>query len=100
MNVEQLSYLLQRFKCLKQTLINITAVNTVPAKIVKSFPQVYIINTVPIPNLGKHWICVIFHDTLKIDYFDSLGNSPRFYSRDLVKFIDDNSRDGNNFIQK
>lgn len=100
MNAEQLSNLLQRFKCLNETIVNITAVNAVPNKIVKIFPQLYIINTDPIPNPGKYWICVIFHDTLNTDYFDSLGNSPRFYSSELIKFIEDNSRNGYKFIKK
>ena len=100
MNVEQLFHFIDRFKCLKGVQIQITAVNIVPPKIANSFPQVYIINTDPIPNPGKHWICIIFHNTTNIDYFDSLGNSPPFYSGDLITFIDNNSREGYNFIQK
>lgn len=100
MNADQLFNLLRKFKCLNETLVNITAVNALPVKVIKHFPQLRIINTDPIQNPGKHRICVIFHDTSNSDFYDSLGKSPKFYSEKLMKFIEDNSKNECTFIQK
>ena len=92
MNTIQLNSMLNDFDCLKGTIIQITAVNTLPQVITNSFPQIFIVNSDPYPNSGKHWVCVIFYSSSKSEYFDSLGKPPDFYGRNLQSFIDRNSR--------
>lgn len=100
MNTEQLSKLLRKLKCLKETVVDITAINALPDMIVRNFPQLYIINTDPFPNPGKHWVCVIFYNSSRTDYFDSLGKAPEEYSRNLRGFIDKNSHNKCRFIPR
>ncbi len=100
MNTEQLSKLIRNFKCLNETLIDITAINVLPTVSIRPFPQLYIINTDPFPNPGKHWVCVVFYNASKADYFASLGKHPEAYSRNLKRFIIENSKNKCTFIPK
>lgn len=86
MNAKQLVKLLQDYECLKKVFICISDINRLPTDVMDHYPQLYIINP------GKHWVCVIFYDSSKAKYFDSLGKPTAFYGNDLVKFIDNNSR--------
>ena len=100
MNTEQLSKLIRNSKCLNETLIDITAINVLPTVRIRPFPQLYIINTDPFPNPGKHWVCVVFYNASKADYFASLGKHPEAYSRNLKRFIIENSSNKCTFIPK
>lgn len=100
MNTLQLQAILNDFYRSKRQRpdIEITAVNKLPFKIRDKFPQTFIVNTDPFPNPGKHWICVIFYNSSKSEYFDSLGKAPNIYKYDLQD-LDRNSRNCHMVLQ-
>lgn len=99
MNTEQLKGMLNRYKCLRDTCVEITAINVLPKDVPPIYPQLYIVNTDPLPNPGKHWVCVILYNYDKIDYFDSLGRPAEYYGVDLQNFLHRNGQKPN-FIQR
>ena len=99
MNTEQLKGMLNRYKCLRNTLIDITAINTLPKDVPSIYPQLYIVNTDPLPNPGKHWVCVILYNYDKADYFDSLGRTAEYYGDDLQNSLQRNSQN-HSFMQR
>lgn len=99
MNTEQLKKTLFDYECMRKTFIEITAINALPKELPSTYPQLYVVNTDPLLNPGKHWVCVIFFNRHKSEYFDSLGRPPRFYGESLQTFITRNSREST-FIQR
>ena len=100
MNTDQLKGMLNRYKCLRNILIDITAINVLPKRTPSIYPQLYIINTDPLPNPGKHWVCVILYNYGQLDYFDSLGNPAQYYGNDLHNFFKRNGQKHNNSVQR
>ena len=86
MNTEQLKGILSRYNCLWNIFVDIT--KDVPS----AYPQLYIVNTDPLPNPGKHWVCVILYNYDKVDYFDSLGRPAAYYGCDLQDFLQRNGQ--------
>lgn len=86
MNGKQLTKLLTDYECLKKTFIHIIDLNNLHDIVQNHYPQVYIIKP------GKHWICVIFYNSIEAEYFDSLGKQVNFYGTRLVNFITNNSQ--------
>lgn len=103
MNSLQLKKILKSSDCLqrRRVILEITAINALPLCIKKKhFPQVFIVNTDPYPNPGKHWLCIIFSNSNDAEYFDSLGRSPSFYGFNLTNFISRNSRNIRMLLKK
>lgn len=49
-------------------------------------PKLLICNTDPSDRPGQHWVLFNFHcDT--VEFFDSLGNHPKYYGDEFVKFM-------------
>ena len=99
MNTEQLKGILSRYNCLRNIFVDITAINILPKDVPSAYPQLYIVNTDPLPNPGKHWVCVILYNYDKVDYFDSLGRPAAYYGCDLQDFLQRNGQK-NNVIQR
>ena len=66
MNTEQLKKTLFDYECMRKTFIEITAINALPKELPSTYPQLYVVNTDPLPNPGKHWVCVIFSIVTKV----------------------------------
>ncbi len=47
--------------------------------IVRHRPRIYIANTDPSSEPGKHWVSLYFPRNGPSEFFDSLGHSPRYY---------------------
>ena len=92
MNTDQLKNIILSIHCLRNYHVEICAINTLPNVTTKKYPQIYIINTDPLPNPGEHWICVLFLDGSSSEYFDSLGKPAYFYGDTIQKFISENSK--------
>jgi hypothetical protein len=45
------------------------------------------INTDPASLPGKHWVCVFIPDNGPPEFFDSLGRSPLYYSKNLLRVL-------------
>jgi len=63
--------------------MEITAVNDLPAVIASRYPQIFVVDTDPLPNPGKHWVCIILMKPSSVEYFDSLGKKTEFYGYGL-----------------
>ena len=63
------------------------AIDQLPASIDNS-PRAYIINSQESSNTNDgHWLCIYF-DGHMLDFFDSLGNPPDYYSKSLKTFME------------
>ena len=51
----------------------------------------YIVNSDPSNKPGKHWFCVYL--TSVPEFFDSLGHSPTYYSKDIERLLIQNGPD-------
>lgn len=92
MNSGELKDMVASYQFLKK-YIEICAINTLPKNVFGRFPRIFIINTDPLPNPGKHWVCVLFLNSSSAEYFDSLGDPAHFYDKHLQKFIKENSNE-------
>lgn len=92
MNTDELRRVISSLHCLNKCHVEICALNTLPKTTTNRYPQVYIINTDPIPLPGEHWISVLMLDTMSSEYFDSLGKPAEFYGDSIQKFISENSQ--------
>ncbi|CAG2238520.1 unnamed protein product [Mytilus edulis] len=91
--------MLIRYECLRNMVIEITAINVLPEHTPSLYPQLYIVNTDPLPNPGKHWLCVILYNYGQLDYFDSLGRPAEYYGADLHDFLERNGQN-HNYVQR
>lgn len=88
------------YRCLRNIFYEITAINALPEFAPSIYPQLYIINTDPLPNPGKHWVCVILYEYGQLDYFDSLGRPAEYYGADLYNFLERNGRKNRNSMPR
>ena len=99
MNTGQLKHIISTIHCIRNYHVEICAIKTLPNVTHRRYPQIYIINTDPIPRPGEHWICLLFLDKLSSEYFDSLGKPINFYGESIQSFIVENSKTCN-YISK
>ena len=85
MNTTDLRRLLKCDKVLNKFDITVCAVDQLPMKI--NFPCGFIINTDPITRKGSHWVAVFFYSASKCEFFDSMGQNPKFYNAYFENFI-------------
>jgi len=100
MNTEQIKEMFASNDCLRNTFNTICAKNTLPENVISHYPQIFIINTDPLPNPGKHWICVILLDRSSSEYFDSVGDPENYHDEHLQRFIKANSHKCTHILQQ
>lgn len=83
MNEVQIASFLKGNKLTKRLFLGTLAYDELPYKQKEGF---YIVNTGHSSTSGIHWIVVLKRDGL-IEYFDSLGNSPEFYTKKIEEYL-------------
>lgn len=87
MNTSELWMALHMDSCSKHHVGDVCAVDELPASSIQSLPRIFIVNTDPHDLPGEHWVCFYIPCDGPIEFFDSLGHHPRFYSKLFEKFI-------------
>ena len=87
MNTSELLMSLNLDCCTKHHVGDVCAVDQLPSSIISNLPKIFIVNTDPHNLPGKHWVCFYIPHDGPIEFFDSLGKHPEFYSKLLEKFI-------------
>lgn len=77
MNTIQLNKILKIDKKTKNKFIGTFPIDLLPKNI--KYPSCMIINNQPSNQEGEHWVAVYFNKNKTCDFFDSFGNSPKFY---------------------
>jgi hypothetical protein len=72
----------------KRIFKQVLARDQLPQKV--NYPSAYIINTHKISQKGEHWLAVYYDENGNCEFFDSFGQSPKFYN--FEKFLIKTSR--------
>ncbi len=83
MNTVQLNKILKIDKIAKKKFIGTYPIDLLPDKI--KYPSCMIINNKPSNEEGEHWVAVYFNKNKTCDFFDSFGNSPKYFK--LYKYL-------------
>ena len=73
--------------CTKHHVGNVCAVDQLSSSPLQNLPRIFIVNTDTHDLAGKHWVSMYVPCVGPIEFFDSLGKHPRFYSPLFEKFI-------------
>lgn len=88
MNTYELWSALRTAPCTKHSVGAVCAVDELSTiKSVSTLPRIFIVNTDTHDKPGKHWVCLYFPYDGPLEFFDSLGKHPKFYSKMFEKFI-------------
>ena len=88
MNNFQIEHILSTTKYVKDIFMGVYSVDTLP-KYVNVYPSC-IINTDESTDVGEHWVCVYFNSNRQGEFFCSFANSPYFYDKQMIAFIERN----------
>ena len=88
MNTSEVRLALHLDSCTKYHVGNVCAVDELTSSLpIVNLPKIFIVNTDPHDLPGKHWVCLYVPYNAPIEFFDSLGHHPNFYSPLFEKFI-------------
>jgi hypothetical protein len=73
--------------CTKHHVGGVCAVDQLPLSNISNLPKIFIVNTDTHDLPGTHWVCIYIPHDGPIEFFDSLGHHPAFYSKLFEKFI-------------
>jgi hypothetical protein len=86
MNKHELKTLLKKHSDTKTIIVDVTSLDTLPAKPHRKRPCAYISNTAKLNEIGVHWICFFFTSKDQPnEYFDPYGLPPS--KREFTKFL-------------
>lgn len=87
MNTSELHIALHLDSCTRHHVGDVCAADQLPSSAISNLPKIFIVNTDPHQLPGKHWVCFYIPHDGPIEFFDSLGKHPSFYSKLFEKFI-------------
>lgn len=73
--------------CTRFHVGDVCAVDLLPYSKIQNLPRIFIVNTDLHYMTGQHWVCIYIDPHGPIEFFDSLGRHPKFYSKLFEKFI-------------
>lgn len=86
---EQLNQVIQWNRPLARRCLNTRSSDTLPKKTdVNETPKGFITNTEPSTRPGQHWVAFVIWTPREIEFFDSYGMTPGFYSSALQEYFD------------
>ena len=86
MNTLELQHILSRDPITQPYMGRVCALDQLPRKITHR-PTFYIINSQPSHKPGKHWLVLYFPRIGSVEFFDSLGHGPNYYSWRLERYL-------------
>ena len=83
MNTIQINKIMEKCKSTKKIYMGTFAIDELPEKVF--YPSAMIVNTHPSHKSGEHWLAIYFDKNKKGTFFDSYGNTAKFFN--LGKFM-------------
>lgn len=87
LNNHQLNQVIRWNPALVRHCLATRSATTLPAKIEK-YPRAFIANTAAASRPGQHWVAFVVWSRKSVEFFDSYGLPPRFYSTHFAEFVD------------
>lgn len=80
MNTIQIDKIMKKDKYSKNIYLGTFPIDMIPTKI--KFPSCLIVNNQKSNQAGEHWVAIYFDENKNGVFFDSFGQSPKFYGID------------------
>ncbi|KHF23991.1 ADP-dependent glucokinase [Solemya velum gill symbiont] len=85
MNNLQIECIVRENPVLSRYVVGVFSTDNLP-KYVSARPSAYICNTDPSDLSGQHWVVFWFEDATRVEFFDSFGHDPIYYSLHFTRF--------------
>ena len=71
--------------------MGVYSADTLP-HMIQYYPSCYVVNTDESTDAGEHWVCIYFNSNQDAEFFCSFANSPYFYDKCILSFVERNCR--------
>lgn len=85
MNTQQLRRILSQDCCTKGCFLDVFPSDHLPTEIHK-FPACFVVNVDSSAEPGSHWLAFYLPSSCHIEFFDSYGNPPTYYTGPILNF--------------